>query len=259
MSWIESHQSLSRHRKTLRASALLKVDRHKLIGHLHELWWWGLDNADTDGQLNGISDREIAAAAGWPEKGAAVFVGALTTAGFIDADAGGLSLHDWYDYAGKLTEQVELRRQSNRAAQQLRRQRLRADDSHQLSSVTGDDGHDDIDDSQHPTVPNLTQPNPTEGSKDPSKPAARHKPIDEPFLDELQSENPSVNVRQVLAKAENRRTWDGYKDKRRALRDHVGYALEELAKSRTNGTGRGPSLVRDPRAEAIAAGFNVDD
>lgn len=44
MAWIESHQTLSRHRKTLRAAALLHVDRHKMIGHLHELWWWALDN-----------------------------------------------------------------------------------------------------------------------------------------------------------------------------------------------------------------------
>ena len=54
MAWIESHQSLSRHRKTLAVVAELKVDRHKLIGHLHELWWWALDNATAEGALGQI-------------------------------------------------------------------------------------------------------------------------------------------------------------------------------------------------------------
>ncbi len=37
MSWIESHQSLSRHRKTMRAAAVLKADRHKLIDGMERL------------------------------------------------------------------------------------------------------------------------------------------------------------------------------------------------------------------------------
>lgn len=55
----------------------------------------------------------------------------------------------------------------------------------------------------------------------------RHKPIDDSFLEDLQRENPTVNVRDIYARCQNRKTWDGYKDKRRALRDHVGYALAD--------------------------------
>lgn len=104
MAWIESHQTLSRHQKLLRAARMLRVDRHKLIGHLHELWWWGLDNVPANGDLAGLSDREIAVAAQWPGDAAAArrFVKTLTDVGFIDRDRSSRYLHDWWDYAGKL-------------------------------------------------------------------------------------------------------------------------------------------------------------
>lgn len=100
MAWIESHQSLSRHKKTLRAVALLGVDRHKLLGHLHELWWWGLNNVPLDGSLGDLSDGEIAEAAEW-DSDAEKFVQVLTQVGFIDVKRNSRKLHDWYDYAGK--------------------------------------------------------------------------------------------------------------------------------------------------------------
>lgn len=105
MAWIESHQSLSRHRKTLTAAALLKTDRHKVIGHLHELWWWGLDNADIHGNLGLVPDDMIAEGAGWPVKEASRFVDALVSARFLERKSdGSVILHDWYDFAGKLNE-----------------------------------------------------------------------------------------------------------------------------------------------------------
>ena len=128
MAWIESHQSLARHRKTLAVVAALKVDRHKLLGHLHELWWWGLDNADTNGRLGQIAAEVLAEAAGWPIRDATRFVGALVDAGFLDGRDGGLVLHDWYDYAGKLND----RRQAN----QQRMKRARASSENEQETRT---------------------------------------------------------------------------------------------------------------------------
>jgi hypothetical protein len=143
--WIESHQSLLTHRKTLRATAMLGVSKYQLIGHLHALWWWGLDNAKDDGDLGEIWPAEVAEAAGWTGD-ADAFVDALKVAGFLDyPDGGRLRLHDWWDYAGKLNSQRELRRQSNRDAQRRHRQRA----GQQPVSADGADG-------QQPTVPNLT-------------------------------------------------------------------------------------------------------
>src|SRR5215831_9814779 len=150
MAWIESHQSLGHHRKTLQVAATLKVDRHKLIGHLQVLWWWGLDNADSTGKLGHVSTRAIAEAAEWPARDSDRFVHALTSAGFLEHDQEGFSLHDWYDYAGKLTDARVLRRESNRIAQSARRQRLRQ------RTVSADSSA-----SQQSTVPNPTGPDRT--------------------------------------------------------------------------------------------------
>jgi hypothetical protein len=160
VAWIESHQAISRHRKTLHMVMELKVDRHKLIGHLHELWWWGLDNASAEGLLGHVPHSVIAEAAGWPERQADRFVGVMVSAGFLEVSEDGYVLHDWYEYAGKFYDQKELRRAANRQSQAARRHRLsvtgesRADDSHDDSVHTGDDSHDDQNDSQHPTGPN---------------------------------------------------------------------------------------------------------
>lgn len=116
MAWIESHQGLLRHRKTNRACLLLGIGRYELIGHLHTLWWWALDNVPADGDLGDLSDAEIAAGAEW-ESDPAAWVTALTTAGFIDVGPEGRrALHDWYDYAGKLMDK--------RAADRDRKRRL---------------------------------------------------------------------------------------------------------------------------------------
>src|SRR5690606_8647876 len=102
--------SLAKHRKLLRLSGLLKVNRVYLVGHLHYLWWWGLDNADIDGRLGDVTAFEIAEAAEWdgdPDE----FVSALVEAGFLKLLNGEYVLHDCYDYAGKLNERREKERE----------------------------------------------------------------------------------------------------------------------------------------------------
>lgn len=116
MAWIESHQSLAKHRKLMRLAALLGVSRVQLVGHLHYLWWWGIDNADIDGHMGDVTPLEIADAAEW-EGDAEEFVGALVQVGFLDEDEHGhYVLHDWYDYAGKLNERRAKDRERKRAA-----------------------------------------------------------------------------------------------------------------------------------------------
>lgn len=114
MAWIESHQALLTHRKTLRAATALGVDPVQLIGHLHVLWWWGLDNADDDGRIGDSTPEEIAAAARW--SGAAdAFVQALLKAGrphgFLESKRGSFWIHDWWEFAGK----YNAKRAANRA------------------------------------------------------------------------------------------------------------------------------------------------
>ena len=140
MAWIESHQSLARHRKTLRAAALLGISRPTLVGHLHFLWWWALDNLKEDGLLGNLSSGELAAAAEW-DGDADAFMDALVQAVFIDRKP--RALHDWPEYAGKLME----RREANR----LRMREKRAAHVQDTTSARAP-----------ATVPNPTVPNRTE-------------------------------------------------------------------------------------------------
>lgn len=128
VAWIEAHQSLLNHRKTNRAIALLKCDRHKFIGHMFQLWWWCLDNAP-DGKFGDLLPGEIAVAAGWPIKTGDAFVKALIASGFFDEDGDddGLRLHDWSDYTGRLMAKREAGRKGGVASGESRRELKQTD------------------------------------------------------------------------------------------------------------------------------------
>lgn len=141
--WIESHQSLLRHRKTNQAVRLLGCDRFKLVGHLHALWWWAIDNAP-NGEV--MAETDVIDGAEWdgnPEH----FVSSLRQSGFLDAVPDGYIIHDWLDFTGRLIETRERYRTANRVRQQRYRERRNA---LLTRDVTPNNG---------PTVPNLTVPN----------------------------------------------------------------------------------------------------
>jgi hypothetical protein len=117
MAYIEAHQSLFTHRKTLRLGRLLGMDRFCVVGRLIALWCWALDNAP-DGVV-AVADSDILAdVMGWQsDREPAELCEALVAAGFFEhaaADDGTVTgtasssgfyvLHDWYQYAGKLIE-----------------------------------------------------------------------------------------------------------------------------------------------------------
>ena len=103
MAWIESHDTLARHPKTRRAARALGVSVPTMIGHLHCLWWWALEYAE-DGSLSAFDAVDVADGAMWdgePE----TLITALCQVGFLDQDAaGGLSIHDWAEYTGRLLD-----------------------------------------------------------------------------------------------------------------------------------------------------------
>lgn len=120
MAWIESHQNLADHPKTRKLARILDISKPTTIGHLHCFWWWALDYAD-DGDLSRFDSLDIAIGAEWdgdPDE----FLQALIRSGFVDDDDG-LSIHDWWDYAGKLIE----RRRAN--AKRMREARARQSDA----------------------------------------------------------------------------------------------------------------------------------
>lgn len=105
MAWLEIHQALPNHRKTLNAADALDISPVHMMGHLITFWLWALDNAPS-GRLDGISSRVIARAAQW-EGDSEIFFKALVDAGWIDKKEDGYEIHDWSEYAGKLIQRRE--------------------------------------------------------------------------------------------------------------------------------------------------------
>lgn len=113
MAWIQAHQQLRDHRKTLYAADALGIEPAHMIGLLVSFWLWALDNAPS-GSLDGISNRTIARAAQW-NGDSDDFTAVLRDSGFLDTDEDGkLCIHDWYEYAGKLVDQREAERERSR-------------------------------------------------------------------------------------------------------------------------------------------------
>ena len=105
MAWLELHQSLFTHRKTMQAAETLDLPEVYVVAHLMALWTWALDNAP-DGVLP-VSKRIIGKAAQWIGD-PTTFVNALFDAGFLDGnDTGQAIIHDWHSYAGRLIEKRE--------------------------------------------------------------------------------------------------------------------------------------------------------
>jgi hypothetical protein len=127
MAWIESHQSLGHHPKTLRLAHELRCNVPCAVGYLHFFWWWAVDYAP-DGVVSAADQAVIARACMWSKK-SEQFWAALLSAGFVEHSECGLRIHDWMDYAGKLAEQRALRKESNRKAQAKRRQQKVSADS----------------------------------------------------------------------------------------------------------------------------------
>ena len=149
MAWIELHQSLPGHRKTMRLKRILKIGQAQAIGHLCMLWLWCLDNCP-DGDLSSLLDCEIAEAAGYDKK-PEDFTAALRESGFLDENN---QVHDWYSYAGKLIE----KREQN--ANRMRERRARAEHVQRTCSARADNVHEKCTATvPNRTVPNRTQPN----------------------------------------------------------------------------------------------------
>jgi hypothetical protein len=119
MAWIELHQSLPTHRKTLAAADALDMAPVHFVGHLIAFWLWALDNVP-DGELNGVSPRIIAHAAQWtgdPE----TFINALIDAGFIErTEDGQLTIHDWNGGRWSRKQRNETRREWEAMARLVR-------------------------------------------------------------------------------------------------------------------------------------------
>jgi len=99
MAWIEVHQSLPTHPKTLKLSNITGYEIDRCVGKLVILWLWSLAQKE-DGDLKDCDAVIIGKAAHITDPAEAqTFYGALIESKFIDQ--GTFLLHDWLDYAGR--------------------------------------------------------------------------------------------------------------------------------------------------------------
>jgi hypothetical protein len=117
MAWYEAHQTLAKHPKTLKLARLLKVDRRYAVGLLHDLFSWALDSAKSDGTLPGMAEEDIAAALDFTGKKGYAVVDALLESGYLEYDSA-FRIHDWHDYAGKISERRAADKERKRAGKQ---------------------------------------------------------------------------------------------------------------------------------------------
>jgi hypothetical protein len=157
MAYIESHQEIGKHPKTIKAARILGITVPTMIGHLHLLWWWCMDYAQ-DGDITGIDPQDIADAVQWTSDGC-LFIDALVScgrpneSGFIDQIDDRIIVHDWDDYVGKIIK----KRKEDAARKRDARLSLKSPkDVHKTSKGRPVDVRG--------TVPNLTVPNLTKPS-----------------------------------------------------------------------------------------------
>lgn len=167
MAWIELHQTVWTHRKTLLLGHALDLPPAYAAAHMLQLWCWALDNAP-DGDLSGLPPAVIAAGAGWTGD-PGQFVDAAVDAGFLDREDDCLLIHDWYDYAGKLIEKRQQDAERKRRARTTakRRQDVQWTSIGQDADVAG----------------NRTVPNPT-STDDDNAPARDESEASDPAKEE---------------------------------------------------------------------------
>jgi len=161
--WIELHQEMPRHPKTLALAQALKVSRREAVGILVDLWTWGLSCADEDGNLKSISDEGIALALDWPIKKAGNLVQAFVKCGWVDQlEDGKYRLHDWPDYTSRLSERRKDAERKRKARKASKCQDASANNSKTVHGQSTDSPEQNaVNPRAGITQPNQTKPNHT--------------------------------------------------------------------------------------------------
>lgn len=163
MAWIESHDDIWDHHKTVKLTRLLKIGDAQAVGHLMALWHFVLRNAWRDANLAEWGDDGIEFAARW--KGpSGELVAALRAVGYLDDCVA----HGWMERAGKLVQ--------DRLYNETRR-RIATDET-QKNAVIRRKADATL---PNPTVPNPTVPNPTNNGGN----IPKHRAFDVPSVEEV--------------------------------------------------------------------------
>lgn len=104
MAWIELHQDVTDHKKTLALGDALDLPEYAAVGLVSCLWLWAVDNADTETGEIEATPRQIARAIRW-DKDPQALTDALIKARYLVATENGFVIPNWDRYIGKLIDQ----------------------------------------------------------------------------------------------------------------------------------------------------------
>ena len=160
MSWIELHQSVFRHPKTLAVADDLGISRIVVAAHLASLWCWAIDALPESG--GPVSAPAVELAAEWEGEPGALF-SALLAARYIERrrKGGNYYLRHWSDYSARLYARRFLARDRKRKERLQKSATLREEGfqnsatlhrerAKQIRNVTRD-GHADVTPTNQPT------------------------------------------------------------------------------------------------------------
>lgn len=162
MAWIEVHDNIWEHHKTLRLCEILSKPDFEVVGHLVSLWHFALRNAAESGDLKPWGDAAIERAARW-DGAPGSFVKALRDVTFIDESR----VHGWDDFTVHYKLILERRErkmsQVRKRVKRFREKRNASGNAHvtRCNAAT----------LPNPTLPNPTLPNRTEPTTPPSRSA----------------------------------------------------------------------------------------
>lgn len=127
--WFKVWGNVVSHRKTLALQDELSCD--SAGWWLICLWEWAKRNAANGRVVSPIAERLVEMGCGWKGKRGRL-VAAFVKAGWLDVIPGGLEIHDWNDWQGRVVEQAE---RDRLAAQERRRQRREAEAAARAAEV----------------------------------------------------------------------------------------------------------------------------
>ena len=114
MAWIELHDTLPDHPKTIATATAAGIDKDALIGKLCRLWTWSINHRE-NGFIADAEMETVAEIMRWTKKPKVLF-DALSvapigyTTGFLEHVEGGHQIHDWDERVGMLRASREKQR-----------------------------------------------------------------------------------------------------------------------------------------------------
>lgn len=112
MAWIESHEEIGDHSKTVQLYVQLNCNVPTAVGYVHLLWHYTLRVAWETGDLSAFPPSTIARACHF-EGDPDAFISALQKAGFLD----GFIVHEWQEYAYHIIYQRKYNKQKRKSVQ----------------------------------------------------------------------------------------------------------------------------------------------